>query len=447
MSTADIGPHMRPRDLVEEAAYRAWVQSTQGERTTLPWAADPLDMSPVAAIGPGGMPTSVGGNESASAIVFGAQDDADAARVSNWVQVDDLGGLGKLWCGDYGGKFYLRVADSMSGNDDEPDIGPAEADEALGMLPVCDITSAGPASLCGAQPRLPRRACPMSEREKLLKVGGRWRSDLYWDTLINGSLSFAPPHGATSEACRVPWRILTLRLVQVGEWLCFHTQITTPAYVVHDDEALETGYFTFPGSQRHVIGHSTFDARPFLDYAQQWFYTGCFWHGYTAEPPWGSDISNSWQDDASSVTIGPGPTPGDSDCPYCRVFPRLSIGEGWFSPYISRGTPSAPTTAAEVESTAEAYLAAHWSGGSPDWMEDFLGIDYPAKPSNPSDNPSALYLWHYNLEPAATPTKVLSTHIPLPDGGSVYLALHTASIDGALITACCCCPYNYWATP
>ncbi len=441
MSTSDIQPFRRPRDLVNEADYRAWVLGASAP-TELPWDADPLDMVLLAETGSDGLPVPCTPVLQDSAIHFGGQEDAGFSRVTNWVQVDDLGGMGVLWCGSHRGVFYLKVTTGSSGGEDEgggsdspdsePDIAPAAEGEELEIVPVCDTVGGWPLSLVRTHLPQQRRACPMSKRDRLLKVGGKWRSDLHWDILINGPLSLVPP-GYTSAPGSTPFPIttdfyyITLRLIQVGHWLCFHTQLST--YGADD------GCY-------YAIGYSPFDGRPFLRYGTDMLYLGFRVHGWTAEPPWGRDLSNSWRGDAAT-DIAPSQTPETADTPYCRVFPRLTIGEGWFSSWYNQNG----TTAAAVESTAENYLTTYWRGGSPDWMEDYLGIAIPPRWDDGSSgelDDSALYLWRYQILPAASPTKIFSAHLPHPGGaGSVYLSLHTATIDGCLLTACCCNPYHY----
>ncbi len=450
----DIGPWQSNRDVADDATLRGWLEEAPGTLRELPWEADPNSMSELAVFDSSGLPVEVG-NPCAGGIVFGGQTDANFSRVSNWVQVDDLGGLGALYCGSFGGKFYLRATVPPSSGE-EADIAKAEAGEEVGMTPAFECIEDGGLPLINGMAPLPRAACPLAQREALLKVNDRWRSDLWWDTLINGCLCHQPPECANEPDWSNPFRYFTLRLVQVGRWLCFHTSISRPA--ITNITRSDTGWITayeVENSQYYDIGYSSaWHGMPRINYGA-WFYYGFPETEGTAEPPWGKNLSNSWQgDDSTSPAAATGEVSGrcgviigedglsstsvTGGYPYCRVYPRINASAGW---RLYNGILSPDDWAGSGQEEMTDLLF----GLSPEWVEERLGISDPFSRGSvtwtPADAPD--FSCYRGVTPAGNFSLVFDANLPLPENGQVYLAFYAATIDNCLLTASICAPYGY----
>lgn len=104
-------------------------------------------------------------------LIFGSETDPEKAKVSDWVLVDDLCGLSKLWAGTYSGKIFFTAQN-------EAPAAAEDTDEA-GGTPIAD----GYSVWRNGQPVLPFRPVPMEARDGMLKnESGLWRA-LDWEPM------------------------------------------------------------------------------------------------------------------------------------------------------------------------------------------------------------------------------------------------------------------------
>lgn len=103
---------------------------------------------------------------------LGAEDNPNRELVSKWEQVDDLGGLTKLWAGVYNGTIFLHAGE-------EPPATPSESQETFSGAIIADGDF--PAWRAG-EPVLPYTVVPMEARLDMLQ-GEDSQGKKYWRNL------------------------------------------------------------------------------------------------------------------------------------------------------------------------------------------------------------------------------------------------------------------------
>lgn len=161
------------------------------------------------------------GGDAANAMAWGGVNDADFSRVTGWVAVSDMDGMGGslvpgyLLAAWWGGRLWLRYSREMpagASDEDEMDYAAVYGDAGSMTDGVVRLRAHG------RGPSL--QVVPLSERDSWLKRDGRWRVDVPWEVLavygVHPSGSLWRNGGGMQQECRV-----TLWIVPVGRAVCF----------------------------------------------------------------------------------------------------------------------------------------------------------------------------------------------------------------------------------
>lgn len=161
------------------------------------------------------------GGEAAPAVAWGGADDADFSRVTGWVAVSDMDGMGGslvpgyLLAAWWGGRLWLRYAAEVPAGESAED----EADSAA----VCGdagvmVDGMQRLRAHGRGPSL--QVVPLSERDGFLKRDGRWRVDVPWEVLAVYGVHPSGELWDDASNMRQEYRV-TLWMVPVGRVVCF----------------------------------------------------------------------------------------------------------------------------------------------------------------------------------------------------------------------------------
>lgn len=144
-------------------------------------------------------------------LAFGAKNDPNRAKVTEWVQVDDLGGITSLWAGTYNGTIYLHAG---------PDA-PAAAEDDGSDESGAIVAAVGEQWDTGA-PVMTFAPVPMDARlEMLQNDAGQWRR-LIWEPL--GLFDVFPDKRYWPDAGSYPnVERYTLWCIVDGQWVAFFT--------------------------------------------------------------------------------------------------------------------------------------------------------------------------------------------------------------------------------
>lgn len=161
------------------------------------------------------------GGEAAPAVAWGGADDADFSRVTGWVAVSDMDGMGGslvpgyLLAAWWGGRLWLRYAAEIPAGESAEDEADSAAvyGDAGAMVDGMQRLRAH-----GRGPSL--QVVPLSERDGFLKRDGRWRADVPWEVL---AVYGAHPSGTLwdNASNMQQERRVTLWMVPVGRAVCF----------------------------------------------------------------------------------------------------------------------------------------------------------------------------------------------------------------------------------
>lgn len=161
------------------------------------------------------------GGEAAPAVAWGGADDADFSRVTGWVAVSDMDGMGGslvpgyLLAAWWGGRLWLRYSTELPGGesaDDEADAAAVYGDAGAMTDGVVRLRAHG------RGPSL--QVVPLSERESWLKRDGRWRVDVPWEVLAVYGVHPSGDLWDDGGNMRQEYRV-TLWMVPVGRAVCF----------------------------------------------------------------------------------------------------------------------------------------------------------------------------------------------------------------------------------
>lgn len=144
-------------------------------------------------------------------LAFGAQNDPNRAKVTEWVQVDDLGGITSLWAGTYNGTIYLHAGP------DAPAAAEDDGSDASGAI----VAAIGEQWDTG-EPVMTFAPVPMDARlEMLQNDAGQWRR-LIWEPL--GLFDVFPDKRYYPEEGNYPnVERYTLWCIVEGQWVAFYT--------------------------------------------------------------------------------------------------------------------------------------------------------------------------------------------------------------------------------
>ena len=177
-------------------------------------------LAPCAAMRDGLAGSDIGG-EAAPAVAWGSADDADFSRVTGWVAVSDMDGMGGelvpgfLLAAWWGGRLWLRYAAEVPAGESAED----EADSAA-VYGDAGVMVDGMQRLRahGRGPSL--QVVPLSERDGFLKRDGRWRVDVPWEVLAVYGVHPSGELWDDASNMRQEYRV-TLWMVPVGRVVCF----------------------------------------------------------------------------------------------------------------------------------------------------------------------------------------------------------------------------------
>lgn len=189
--------YLAPETLSDETV--PWAGSMPDLQAAYPWSADIF-----------GNPDRPNGAVWPYRLTFGAEDDVDRDKVSEWRKVDDLGGITTLWAGVYAGKIFLAA------QDDSPPAAAEDTDEAGGaqLASGLEVWNAG-------QPVLPYTPVAMDARDTMLKNdAGEWRR-LVWEPI--GLFDIFPNKYVMNNDTTWAIRRFTLYCVVEGSWVAFYT--------------------------------------------------------------------------------------------------------------------------------------------------------------------------------------------------------------------------------
>ncbi len=158
-------------------------------------------------------------------LIFGSETDPEKAKVSDWVLVDDLCGLSKLWAGTYSGKIFFSAQN-------EAPAAAEDTDEA-GGAPIAD----GYSVWKNGQPVLPFRPVPMEARDGMLKnESGLWRA-LDWEPMA--VFDVVPTKSIFNSEGQSAIERYTLFCIVDGSWVAFFSskKLVRELYNAHVESA------------------------------------------------------------------------------------------------------------------------------------------------------------------------------------------------------------------
>lgn len=225
-------------------------------------------------------------------IFLGAEDDDNRNMVYAWRQVDDLGGITKLWAGVYNGTIYLHAGDEApaAGEDDDSDFTAAP------------VAGGEQAEWSTGEPVPPFWPLSIDERDSMLKNdSGQWRR-LVWEPVGIFDVATKKTLHEKNEDGEAVVNVdrLTLYMIVEYPFIVFYTSRVN----LFDDASMQVGQparWPFSHYLSEVWGNSSndtyekteaFDFHPGHGFHYQTYMIGdtTYWKQYRLSPlPWQQD--------------------------------------------------------------------------------------------------------------------------------------------------------------